>query len=84
MNNLLPGMFATEGASEMGAYAEAFGIAPEPKSFVSTSSGTIIFRRASWGRRTTWRRWPRCFAAASAFIVGQNIVIDGGRHSSIF
>ena len=86
INNLLPGMFATEGANEIFKdYAEAFGLEPDPD-VVRTH-----FREHN--------RIPAGFVAnaddlapmaallcspLSRFIVGQNIVIDGGQHYSLF
>ena len=86
LNNLLPGMFQTEGASElMGNYAEAFGLEPDPDVVGAH------FREHN--------RIPAGFAAQAddlapmaaflcsplaRFIVGQNIVIDGGQHASLF
>jgi 3-oxoacyl-[acyl-carrier protein] reductase len=86
INNLLPGMFATEGASEiMEPYAEAFGIE------ATTEAVGKHFRENN--------KIPAGFMAdaddlapmaallcspLSRFIVGQNIVIDGGQHYSLF
>ena len=86
LNNLLPGMFQTEGASElMGDYAAAFGLEPDPEVVGAH------FREHN--------RIPAGFAAQAddlapmaaflcsplaRFIVGQNIVIDGGQHASLF
>ena len=86
INNLLPGMFATEGAAElMPIYAEAFGL---PKD-----------EEAVMNHFLTNNRIPAGFVAdaddlapmaaflcspLARFIVGQNIVIDGGQHASLF
>ena len=86
INNVLPGMFQTEGASEiLGDYAEAFGLEPDP---------AVV--RAHFQEHN---RIPAGFVAdaddlapmaallcspLSRFIVGQNIVIDGGQHFSLF
>lgn len=86
INNLLPGMFRTEGAGEiMGSYAAAFGLEPKPEIVQAH------FREHN--------RIPAGFVAEaddlapmaallcsplSRFIVGQNIVIDGGQHYSLF
>ena len=86
INNLLPGMFATEGAAELlPIYAEAFGL-PEDE---ETCMNHFL----------TNNRIPAGFVAdaddlapmaallcspLSRFIVGQNIVIDGGQHASLF
>ncbi|MEM1432588.1 MAG: SDR family oxidoreductase [Pseudomonadota bacterium] len=86
INNVLPGMFQTEGASEiLTDYAEAFGLEPDP---------AVV--RAHFQEHN---RIPAGFVAnaddlapmaallcspLSRFIVGQNIVIDGGQHFSLF
>jgi 3-oxoacyl-[acyl-carrier protein] reductase len=85
INNILPGMFHTEGAQElMPVYAEAFGLEPDP----------AVVRQHFMEHN----RIPAGFMASAAdmapmaallcsplarFIVGQNIVIDGGQHLSI-
>ncbi len=86
INNILPGMFQTEGASElMEVYAQAFGLQPDPQ---------VV--RAHFQEHN---KIPAGFIADAAdmapmaallcsplsrFIVGQNIVIDGGQHYSLF
>ncbi|MEM9621398.1 MAG: SDR family oxidoreductase [Pseudomonadota bacterium] len=86
INNVLPGMFATEGASEiLGDYARAFGLEPDP----------AVVRE----HFQTHNKIPAGFIAdaddlapmaaflcspLARFIVGQNIVIDGGQHYSLF
>lgn len=86
INNLLPGMFRTEGAAEiLEDYAKAFGLDPQPEVVMKH------FREHN--------RIPAGFMAEaddlapmaallcsplSRFIVGQNIVIDGGQHASLF
>lgn len=86
INNILPGMFATEGAEEiMASYAQAFNL--EMKREVIEAH---FFEH---------NKIPAGFQAAaddmapmaallcsplSRFIVGQNIVIDGGQHHSLF
>ena len=86
INNILPGMFATEGAEEiMGSYAEAFGLEMDPEVILD--------------HFMTHNKIPAGFQAVaddmapmaallcsplSRFIVGQNIVIDGGQHYSLF
>lgn len=86
INNLLPGMFATEGASEiMGSYAEAFGLPMDrevigkhfrehndiPAGFVGVADDLAPMAAL-------------LCSELARFIVGQNIVIDGGQHRSIF
>jgi 3-oxoacyl-[acyl-carrier protein] reductase len=86
INNLLPGMFSTEGAAELlPIYAAAFDL-PEDE---ETCMNHFL----------TNNRIPAGFVAdaddlapmaallcspLSRFIVGQNIVIDGGQHASLF
>ena len=85
INNILPGMFQTEGAKElMPVYAEAFGLEMNPE----------VIRKHFMEHN----RIPAGFMAnaddmapmaallcspLARFIVGQNIVIDGGQHLSI-
>ena len=86
VNNLLPGMFATEGANEiMADYADAFGLEhdaaaigvhfrannPIPAGFVGNADD--LAPRAAF-----------LCSPLARFIVGQNIVIDGGQHASLF
>ena len=86
INNLLPGMFQTEGASElMGVYADAFGLENDdevimnhfiennkiPASFLADADDLAPMAAL-------------LCSPLSRFIVGQNIVIDGGQHSSLF
>ena len=86
INNLLPGMFATEGAAEiLESYAEAFGLEPKrevvAKHFIENNKIPAGFMAD-----------PDDLAPMAAllcsplsrFIVGQNIVIDGGQHASLF
>lgn len=86
LNNLLPGMFATEGASELlETYAAAFGLEPKQeivsKHFIENNKIPAGFMAD-----------PDDLAPMAAllcsplarFIVGQNIVIDGGQHASLF
>lgn len=86
INNLLPGMFRTEGATEiLEDYAKAFSLEPE--------------RHVVMKHFLEHNRIPAGFMAEaddlapmaallcsplSRFIVGQNIVIDGGQHYSLF
>ena len=86
INNILPGMFQTEGAEEnVESYARAFDLPMDHKAIAEH------FERNN--------KIPAGFAAnaddmapmaallcspLSRFIVGQNIVIDGGQHHSLF
>lgn len=86
INNILPGMFATEGADEiLGSYAEAFGLTPDrdivrahflennkiPAGFIADADDMAPLAAL-------------LCSPLSRFIVGQNIVIDGGQHFSLF
>lgn len=86
INNLLPGMFRTEGFDEaMAFYADAFGL---------ENNEDVVM-----GHFREHNKIPAGFIAdpddlapmaallcspLSRFIVGQNIVIDGGQHASLF
>ena len=86
LNNLLPGMFATEGASEiMGAYADAFGLEPEPEIVRAHFKEHNHIPAGFMGDADDLAPMAAFLCSGLArFIVGQNIVIDGGQHSSIF
>ena len=86
INNILPGMFATEGASELlMTYADAFGL--EPKEEVAMNHflennkipAGFVAEAADMAPMAALLCSP-----LSRFIVGQNIVIDGGQHHSLF
>lgn len=86
INNILPGMFATEGASELLlTYADAFGL--EPKEDVAMNHflennkipAGFVAEAADMAPMAAMLCSP-----LSCFIVGQNIVIDGGQHHSLF
>lgn len=86
INNLLPGMFATEGAAEIvPAYASAFGL-PEDEEAVLThflENNKIPAGFMADPDDLAPMAALLC-SPLSRFIVGQNIVIDGGQHASIF
>lgn len=86
LNNLLPGMFATEGASEiMGAYSDAFGLKPEPEIVRAHFKEHNHIPAGFMGDADDLAPMAAFLCSELArFIVGQNIVIDGGQHSSIF
>lgn len=86
MNNLLPGMFATEGASEiMGAYAEAFGLEPTPEAVGPHFRQHNHIPAGFMGNADDIAPLAAFLCSERArFIVGQNIVVDGGQHNSIF
>lgn len=86
INNILPGMFATEGAEEiMGSYAEAFGLEKNPEviinHFIEHNKIPAGFQAAADDMAPMA---ALLCSPLSRFIVGQNIVIDGGQHSSLF
>lgn len=86
INNLLPGMFRTEGASEiMKDYAEAFGLEPDPavvgQHFIANNHIPAGFV----GEADDLAPLAAFLCSPLArFIVGQNIVIDGGQHYALF
>ncbi len=86
INNILPGMFATEGASELlMTYADAFGLEPNEEvamnHFIENNKipAGFIAEAADMAPMAALLCSP-----LSRFIVGQNIVIDGGQHHSLF
>lgn len=86
MNNLLPGMFATEGASEIrGAYASAFGLEPDPEIIREHFFTHNKIPAGFMGDADDLAPMAAFLCSELArFIVGQNIVIDGGQHASLF
>lgn len=86
LNNLLPGMFATEGASEiLGAYADAFGLEPKREVVGAHFKEHNHIPAGFMGNADDLAPMAAFLCSSLArFIVGQNIVIDGGQHSSIF
>ena len=86
LNNLLPGMFATEGASEiMGAYAEAFGLEPTAEAVGAHFRQHNYIPAGFQGKADDIAPLAAFLCSELArFIVGQNIVVDGGQHNSIF
>jgi len=86
INNILPGMFATEGADEvLGSYAEAFGLEPDRE---IVSAHFLEHNRIPAGFIAEADDMAPLAALLcsplSRFIVGQNIVVDGGQHFSLF
>ena len=86
INNILPGMFATEGASELLlTYADAFGLEPKEEvamnHFIENNKipAGFVADAADMAPMAALLCSP-----LSRFIVGQNIVIDGGQHHSLF
>ncbi len=86
INNILPGMFQTEGATELlDVYAEAFGLEPDQEiamtHFLENNKipAGFLADAADMAPMAALLCSP-----LSRFIVGQNIVIDGGQHHSLF
>ncbi len=86
INNLLPGMFATEGADElMEVYANAFGLEPTPEVVMTHFRANNPIPAGFVGEADDLAPMAALLCSDLArFIVGQNIVIDGGQHASIF
>ena len=86
INNLLPGMFATEGANEiMKDYAEAFGLEPKPEVVRPHFLANNHIPAGFVGDADDLAPMAAMLCSElSRFIVGQNIVIDGGQHASLF
>lgn len=86
LNNLLPGMFATEGANEIaGAYAEAFGLEKKPEVIGEHFRKHNYIPAGFLGHADDIAPLAAFLCSElSRFIVGQNIVVDGGQHNSIF
>lgn len=86
INNILPGMFQTEGAAEiMPSYAEAFGL--EMNDEVITTHFLENNKIPAGFMADADDMAPMAAllcSPLSRFIVGQNIVIDGGQHHSLF
>ncbi|MEM1247510.1 MAG: SDR family oxidoreductase [Acidobacteriota bacterium] len=86
INNLLPGMFATEGASELlETYAAAFGLEPQQEVVSEHFRANNPIPAGFVGEPDDLAPMAALLCSELArFIVGQNIVIDGGQHRSIF
>ncbi len=86
LNNLLPGMFRTEGANEiMKDYADAFGLEPVPDVVAQHFITHNHIPAGFVGEADDLAPMAAFLCSPLArFIVGQNIVIDGGQHYSLF
>lgn len=86
INNILPGMFQTEGADELvEAYTEAFSL-PNDRDVALThflDNNKIPAGFIAEADDMAPMAALLC-SPLSRFIVGQNIVIDGGQHHSLF
>lgn len=86
MNNLLPGIFVTEGFEEsLHTYAAAFNLEPKREvvrpHFMSHNKIPAGFMAEADDLAPLA---ALLCSPLARFIVGQNIVIDGGQHNSIF
>jgi len=86
INNVLPGMFQTEGMLEsMGVYADAFGLEAKEEvvlpHFMEHNKIPAGFLADADDLAPTV---ALLCSPLARFIVGQNIVIDGGQHHSLF
>lgn len=86
LNNLLPGMFQTEGASEIAKdYAAAFGLGDDPAVISAHFRAHNHIPAGFVGQADDLAPMAAFLCSPLArFIVGQNIVIDGGQHYSLF
>ena len=86
MNNILPGMFLTEGASDIfGAYAAAFGLPADPDAVRLHFLDNNRIPAGFIGQPDDMASLAALLCSPLArFIVGQNIVVDGGQYISIF
>ena len=85
INNLLPGMFRTEGADELlEVYAEAFGLEPARETVMAhfLENNKIPVGFLADAADIAPMAALLC-SPLSRFIVGQNIVVDGGQHHSL-
>jgi len=86
LNNLLPGMFQTEGASEIARdYANAFGLGDDLEAARAHFRTHNHIPAGFVGQADDLAPMAAFLCSPLArFIVGQNIVIDGGQHASLF
>ena len=86
INNILPGMFATEGASELLlTYADAFGLERKEEVAMTHFLENNKIPAAFVAEADDMAPMAALLCSPlSRFIVGQNIVIDGGQHHSLF
>jgi len=86
INNILPGIFRTEGASElMEDYAEAFGLEPNRDIVLKHFMENNQIPTGDMGEAEDLAPMAALLCSPlSRFTVGQNIVIDGGQHRSLF
>lgn len=86
INNILPGMFQTEGAAELlPVYAEAFGLEMDEEVITTHFIENNKIPAGFMADADDMAPMAALLCSPlSRFIVGQNIVIDGGQHHSLF
>ncbi len=86
INNILPGMFQTEGAAELvEVYAEAFGLEKKQEVVMTHFIENNKIPAGFMADADDMAPMAALLCSPlSRFIVGQNIVIDGGQHHSLF
>lgn len=86
INNILPGMFQTEGAEEiLESYAETFGLEPDRDVVLAHFMANNKIPTGFIGEADDAAPIVALLCSPlSRFIVGQNIVVDGGQHHSLF
>ena len=86
INNLLPGMFRTDGFNEsMEPYADAFGLEPNMDVCLAHFMENNKIPAGFLAEPDDLAPMAALLCSElSRFVVGQNIVIDGGQHASIF
>ncbi|BFM15359.1 SDR family oxidoreductase [Maricurvus nonylphenolicus] len=86
INNILPGMFQTEGAEELiEVYAEAFNLPADQDAVLTHFLENNKIPAGFIADADDMAPMAALLCSPlSRFIVGQNIVIDGGQHHSLF
>ncbi len=86
INNLLPGMFKTEGSEEiLEDYARAFNLENDRDVILAHHAEHNKIPTGYWGQPEDLAPIAALLCSPLArFIVGQNIVLDGGQHYSLF
>jgi len=86
INNILPGMFQTEGAAEILVdYAAAFNLEPDKDIVLTHFLENNKIPAGFIGEAEDMAPMAVLLCSPlSRFMVGQNIVIDGGQHNSLF
>lgn len=87
INNILPGMFRTEGGENImqNEYAPAFGLPDDPEVILKHFLENNKIPTGFVGEPDDMAPMAALLCSPLArYIVGQNIVIDGGQHASLF